>query len=86
MEKLDALLLEDEDGTHYLPIANIKSVCEEIGRYRYDKKYYSERYSKPRYVVRTVDELFYVTKSVYQKIIDRCYNVILRGEHKTGDY
>ncbi|MBR1399117.1 MAG: hypothetical protein IJ564_02950 [Alphaproteobacteria bacterium] len=87
MEKLDALLFIDEEGTHYVPIVNIQSVCEEIGKYNYKKKEYDERYSRPRYIVRTVGtEWFAVTKQVYQKIVEYCYNVVIEGKSTTGDF
>ncbi len=79
MEKLDAIMLKDEEGMHYIPLKNINSVCEEIGKYDYKNGEYRELYSKPRYVIRTVNgsESFLVTKQVYQKIIETCYNIIL---------
>ncbi len=87
MEKLDALLLKDEEGTHYVPISNIESVCEEIGQYNYGKKEYNKRYSRPRYIVRTVgSEWFIITKQIYKKIVEYCYNVVIEGERTTGDY
>jgi len=87
MEKLDAILLKDEEGVHYLPIEKIQSVCEEIGTYNYMNKAYRERYSQPRYVVRTASgERFLITKQVYKKIIETCYNVVIECERNTGEY
>ena len=85
MEKREAILLKDEEGTHYIPIANIASVCEEIGVYDYRKGYYKEKYPKARYVIRANNEWFYVTKQVYEKIIECCYNVVVEGERSNGD-
>ena len=68
MEKREAILLKDKDGTHYLPIANIASVCEEIGKY---SSYYAIRTNNDKY--------FSITKQVYEKIIKCCYNVIIES-------
>lgn len=87
MEKLDALLVKDMEGTHYVPISNIASVCEEIGKYDYKKKDYYEKYSKPRYIVRTVgSEWFVITKQVYKEIVECCYNIVVEGQSNAGDY
>lgn len=87
MEKLDAIKIEDEEGTHYVLVQNIASVAKEIGDCRYSQKNYYELYAKPRYVLRTYSkEFFYISPLAYKKILETRFNVVLSDKREIGDY
>ena len=87
MEKLDAIKIEDENGTHYVLVQSIASVAKEIGDCHYSEKNYYERYAKPRYVLRTYSkEFFYISPLAYKKILETRFNVVLRDNREMWDY
>ena len=87
MEKIDAIKIEDEDGTHYISLESIASVAKEIGIYYFSKRQYKERYDKPRYVLRTWSkEIFYITPLAYKKILETRFNVVLSDKREIEDY
>ena len=86
MEKLDAIKIEDEEGTHYVLVQNIVSVAKEIGSYSYSGKKYKERYDKPRYNLRAGREFFYISPLTYKKILETRFNVVLSDKREIEDY
>lgn len=87
MEKLDAIKIEDENGTHYVLVQSIASVAKEIGDYYHNERRYLRRYDKPRYVLRTYSkEEFIITPLAYKKILETRFNVVLRDNREMGDY
>ena len=87
MEKLDAIKIEDEEGTHYVLVQNIASVAKEIADYNYMKREYFEDYAKPRYALRTYsNERFYISPLAYKKILETRFNVVLSDKREIGDY
>ncbi len=87
MEKIDAIKIEDEDGTHYISLESIASVAKEIGTYDYSKRQYSKRYDKPRYILRTwSQEMFYISPLTYKKILETRFNVVLSDKRELEDY
>lgn len=87
MEKIDAIKIEDEEGTHYVLVQSIASVAKEIGTYDYSKRQYDKRYDKPRYVLRTCGrEFFYISPLTYKKILEIHFNVVLRDNRELEDY
>ena len=83
MEKIDAIKIEDEEGTHYVLVQSIVSVAKEIGNYNYSKRQYNKCYDKPRYILRTCsDEYFFITPLAYKKILETRFNVVLSDKRE----
>ena len=78
MEKIDAIKIEDEEGTHYVLVQSIASVAKEIGTYDYSKRQYD---------LRTCGrEFFYISPLTYKKILEIHFNVVLRDNRELEDY
>ena len=87
MEKLDAIKIEDENGTHYVLVQSIASVAKLIGDYSYYNNNYNKHYAKPRYALRTYsNETFIISPLAYKKILETRFNVVLRDNREIGDY